>query len=51
MLVRVLLAAMLAGVLAGAVATAAQSVRVNPLILEAEKYEGQAPAGGHDHAP
>lgn len=38
---------MLAGVLAGAFATAAQSVRVNPLILEAEKYEG----GGHSHAP
>lgn len=42
---------MLAGVLAGAFATAAQSVRVNPLIIEAEQYEGQAPAGGHSHAP
>ena len=49
MLVRVLLAALLAGVLAGAFATAAQSVRVNPLILEAEKYEGEG--GGHHHAP
>lgn len=41
MLVRVLLAALLAGVLAGAFATAAQSVRVIPLIIEAEKYEGE----------
>lgn len=49
MLVRVLLAALLAGVLAGAFATAAQSIRVNPLILEAEKYEGQGD-GGHSHA-
>lgn len=46
MLVRVLLAALLAGVLAGAFATAAQSVRVIPLILEAEKYEGE-----DHHAP
>lgn len=46
MLVRVLLAALLAGVLAGAFATAAQSVRVIPLILEAEKLEGEA---GDDH--
>ena len=49
MLVRVLLAALLAGVLAGAFATAAQSVRVIPLILEAEKYEGDGANSGHHH--
>lgn len=50
MLVRVLLAALLAGVLAGAFATAAQSVRVIPLVLEAEKYEGDGADSGHHHA-
>jgi len=49
MLIRVLLAALLAGVLAGAFATAAQSVRVVPLILEAEKYETADGYGGHAH--
>ncbi|MCG6857554.1 MAG: CbtA family protein [Salaquimonas sp.] len=46
MLIRVLLAAVLAGVAAGVFATAAQSVRVTPLILQAETYEN---GGGHDH--
>ena len=40
MIVRMLLAGILAGFLAGSFATVAQSVKVWPLILEAEKYEG-----------
>ena len=51
MLIRVLLAAILAGVGAGVFATAAQSLRVTPLILEAETYENAGGAGhahGHD---
>ncbi len=47
MMMRVLLAAMVAGVLAGGFATAAQKLRVVPLILKAEAYEA-APVG-HDH--
>ncbi|MEE9375099.1 MAG: CbtA family protein [Rhizobiaceae bacterium] len=47
MLVRVLLAAIFAGVLAGVFSTAVQSYRVIPLILEAEKHEGD---GGAKHA-
>ena len=47
MLIRVLLAAILAGVIGGVFATAAQSLRVTPLILEAETYENSG--GGHDH--
>ncbi|WP_223479518.1 CbtA family protein [Oricola indica] len=39
MLTRVILAALVAGLLAGVFATAAQSVRVIPLILQAEAYE------------
>ncbi len=44
MFVRFILAAIFAGLVAGAFFTAAQAVRVVPLILEAEKYEN-----GHDH--
>lgn len=47
MLIRVLLAAILAGVGAGVFATAAQSVKVTPLILEAETFENGG--GGHAH--
>lgn len=47
MLIRVLLAAIFAGALAGVFATAAQSVRVIPLILEAETYENGG--GAHSH--
>jgi cobalt transporter subunit CbtA len=62
MMIRVLLAAIFAGMLAGAFMTAAQSVRVIPLILEAETYEagglsdaqhshdhGEGQAAAHDH--
>jgi len=58
MLIRVLLAATLAGVAAGVFATAAQSLRVTPLILQAETYEnagvpahshGEAATGAHTH--
>ncbi len=47
MLIRVLLAAILAGVGAGVFATAAQSMKVTPLILEAETFENGG--GGHAH--
>lgn len=50
MLVRVLLAAMLAGVLAGVFASGAQSLRVTPLILEAETYESGDSHGAAAHA-
>lgn len=43
-----LFAAALAGLIAGVFATAAQTVRVIPIILEAETYETAAPA---DHDP
>ncbi len=49
MLVRVLLAAIFAGVIAGLFSTAVQSHRVIPLILEAERYEGDGAADGHSH--
>jgi cobalt transporter subunit CbtA len=49
MLVRVLLAAIFAGVIAGLFSTAVQSYRVIPLILEAERYEGNGAADGHSH--
>ena len=42
MVVRYMLAAILAGVLAGLFMSGAQAVKVWPLILEAEKYEGGA---------
>jgi cobalt transporter subunit CbtA len=54
MIRNLLLAAIAAGMLAGVVATAAQAVRVIPLILEAETYEtAEAPAASpttHDAA-
>ncbi|MGB7287063.1 MAG: CbtA family protein [Salaquimonas sp.] len=50
MLIRVLLAAIFAGVLAGVFATAVQSYRVIPLILEAERYEGEGEIAGHSHS-
>jgi cobalt transporter subunit CbtA len=49
MLVRVLLAAIAAGLLGGLFATAAQAVRVTPLIIAAESYENQAAPEGHVH--
>jgi cobalt transporter subunit CbtA len=56
MLVRVLLAAIAAGLLGGVFATAAQAVRVTPLIIAAEAYENKAgpeavtgDAAGHVH--
>ena len=49
MLARVLLAAIFAGVIAGVFATAVQSYRVLPLIIEAERYEGDAAGVGHSH--
>ena len=48
MIGRVLLAAILAGLAAGLIMGVIQHVRVTPLILHAETFEGQ-PAGGHDH--
>jgi cobalt transporter subunit CbtA len=51
MLIRVLLTAIFAGVIAGAFTTAAQSWRVIPLILEAERYEETGHSHGHgDHS-
>ena len=44
----IVLSAVLAGLIGGAVATAAQSVRVTPLIREAEKYEAAARASSAD---
>lgn len=49
MIVKYLLAALVAGLLAGALQTVAQQAKVVPLILEAEKYEGGAPAEVHDY--
>ncbi|WP_331371723.1 CbtA family protein [Sinorhizobium chiapasense] len=54
MIVKTLLAAIVAGLIAGVFMTAAQEMRVVPLILHAEEYEIQAPAtqepaaAGHD---
>ncbi|KGF70379.1 cobalt transporter [Hoeflea sp. BAL378] len=45
MIVRLLLAALAAGLIAGMAMTPAQYVKIVPLILQAETYEG----GGHDH--
>ena len=54
MLRRVLLTALMAGVLAGLFASVVQSLRVTPLILEAERYEEPAaaaePTGDRDAA-
>ena len=50
MLRRVLLTALMAGVLAGLFAVVVQSLRVTPLILEAERYENPAAAAGGDQA-
>ncbi|THK37682.1 cobalt transporter [Ensifer sp. MPMI2T] len=44
MIVKTLLAAIVAGLIAGVFMTAAQEMRVVPLILHAEEYEGEAPA-------
>jgi cobalt transporter subunit CbtA len=52
MLVRVLLAAIAAGLIGGIFATAAQAVRVTPLIIAAETYETAGElAGGAAQAP
>jgi cobalt transporter subunit CbtA len=50
MLTRVVLAALVAGLLAGAFATAAQSVRVIPLIHQAETYENAVPHADAGHS-
>ncbi len=44
MIVKTLLAAIVAGLIAGVFMTAAQELRVTPLILHAEEFEGEAPA-------
>ncbi len=44
MIVRTLLAAIVAGLIAGVFMTGAQELRVTPLILHAEQFEGEAPA-------
>jgi cobalt transporter subunit CbtA len=44
MIVKTLLAAIVAGLISGVFMTAAQEVRVTPLILHAEEFEGDAPA-------
>jgi len=44
MIVKTLLAALVAGLIAGVFMTAAQELRVVPLILHAEEYEGKEPA-------
>ena len=50
MLRRVLLTALTAGMLAGLLVSAVHSLAVTPLILEAERYEDSAAAGGDDQA-
>ena len=50
MLSRIVLAALVAGLLAGAFATAAQTVRVIPLILAAEAYEDKDTHSEEAHA-
>lgn len=47
MLTRLLAVALLAGLTAGAVTGAVQVLHLQPLILEAERYEGLAPTGHH----
>lgn len=44
MILRMLLAAVVAGLIAGVFMTGAQELRVTPLILHAEQFEGEAPA-------
>ncbi|APG91830.1 CbtA family protein [Sinorhizobium americanum] len=44
MIVKTLLAAVVAGLIAGVFMTGAQELRVTPLILHAEEFEGEAPA-------
>ncbi|WP_026617886.1 CbtA family protein [Ensifer aridi] len=44
MIVKTLLAAIVAGLISGVFTTAAQELRVTPLILHAEEFEGEAPA-------
>lgn len=46
---RIVFVAALAGLIAGVFVTAAQAVRVIPLILEAETYEASVPASDHAH--
>ncbi|QFI67139.1 CbtA family protein [Sinorhizobium alkalisoli] len=49
MIVKTLLAAIVAGLIAGVFMTAAQELRVTPLILHAEEFEGgEQPAAGHE---
>lgn len=50
MIVKTLLAAIVAGLIAGVFMTAAQELRVTPLILHAEEYEGEAPATSEEPA-
>lgn len=50
MIVRTLLAAIVAGLIAGVFMTGAQELRVVPLILHAEEFEGEAPAAGEQPA-
>ncbi|WP_438753045.1 CbtA family protein [Pararhizobium sp. O133] len=46
MVIKTILAALVAGLIAGVFMTAAQELRVTPLILHAEEYEGKEPAAG-----
>ena len=50
MLMRLLAVALLAGLTAGTVTGAVQVFHLQPLILEAERYEGLAPTDHHDSA-
>jgi len=50
MIVKTLLAAIVAGLIAGVFMSAAQELRVTPLILHAEEFEGEAPAAGEQPA-
>ncbi len=50
MVVRILLAALLAGMIGGAFSTIAQAVKVVPIILEAEHYEGAEHSHGAEKA-
>jgi cobalt transporter subunit CbtA len=49
MIVKTLLAAIAAGLIAGAFMTAAQEMRVVPLILQAETYETEGAPAAHEH--
>jgi predicted cobalt transporter CbtA len=46
----IVFSAVLAGLIVGAFVTAAQRVGTVPIILQAEVYERQAEAAGHQHA-